>query len=251
MQRQDQKIVSASAREAFGELRPPFQTSKSVPPPWAQAKNMDSRPNIVLAALRAVATEWPAGSLSDEHAAQSLTIADELRALFQAASANPASTAMEQAAELLSVVPLELLSIFLSQLGTIDLARLAATCRALWCDVPAHPPPTPLPLPTGLVETELRRRAEARGLHIDPPPPEGALSWLACLLQRDFYDARRRHSPLAVGQQIHDSHSIFLDKEGRLHLARESAARLWGTTGARIPLPCPSRPRWCRGRTSA
>ena len=34
MQRQDQKTVSASAREAFGELCPPFKILNQSPPPW-------------------------------------------------------------------------------------------------------------------------------------------------------------------------------------------------------------------------
>ena len=130
--------------------------------------------------------------------------------------------------EFLSVVPPELLSIILSQLDILALACLAATCRLLWCDAPT--PPLALPTP-GLVETELRRRAEARGLHFGSSLPEGALSWVTYLLKREFYDALRRESPLAVG--IYHSpwvnpvgapfggspHSLFVGREGRLHLA--------------------------------
>jgi len=109
-------------------------------------------------------------------------------------------------------VPPEILSIILSQLDIRALARLAATCRLLWCDAPT--PPAALLTP-GLVETELRRCAEARGLHIGSSLPEGALSWVTYLLKREFCDALRREAPLAVGNR----HSLFVDQEGRLHLA--------------------------------
>jgi hypothetical protein len=62
------------------------------------------------------------------------------------------------------------------------------------------------------VETELRRRAEARGLDVGSSLPEGAASWVACLLKRNRRDAQMRQAPLAVGA----THSIFLDKGGRL-----------------------------------
>jgi len=110
-------------------------------------------------------------------------------------------------------VPPEILSIILTELGICDLKCLAATCRLLWCGAPD--PPLPLPTP-GLVEAELRRRAEARGLHIGPSLPEGALSWVPYLLKCDFYNALRREAPLAVGPA---PHSLFVDREGRLHLA--------------------------------
>jgi len=65
----------------------------------------------------------------------------------------------------------------------------------------------------GLVETELRWRAEACGLHIGWSLPEGALSWswVPYLPKRDFYDALRWEALLTVGYE----HS----QEGRLHLA--------------------------------
>ena len=109
-------------------------------------------------------------------------------------------------------MPPELLSIILSQLDIRALARLAATCRLLWCDGPTPPPALPTP---GLVETELRRRAEARGLHVGSSLPEGALSWVPHLLKRDFHDALTREAPLAVGYM----HSLVWDRNGRLHLA--------------------------------
>jgi len=169
-----------------------------------------------LAALRAVASECQtlAAGFSDEEAAGGLAITAGLRALFQRPASTSAAVAglAAQPPELLTVVPTELLSIILSQPGIRDRARLAATCRLLWCDAPT--PPAALPTP-GLVETELRRRAEARGLHIGSSLPEGALSWVPYLLKRDSYDALRRETPLAVG----GSHSLFVDKEGRLHLA--------------------------------
>jgi len=62
------------------------------------------------------------------------------------------------------------------------------------------------------VETELRRRAEARGLPVGSSLPEGSASWVACLLKCDRRDAQIRQAPLAVG----DTHSIFVDKGGRL-----------------------------------
>jgi len=84
-------------------------------------------------------------------------------------------------------------------------------------------------MPTlGLVEMELRRRAEARGLHIGSSLPEGALLWVPYLLKREFYDALRREAPLAVGGE---RHSIFVDMEGRLHLACRRDAIKAGKVG--------------------
>jgi len=164
-----------------------------------------------------VATECQtlAAGFSDEEAAEGLVITVGLRALFQRPAAASAAVAglAAQPLELLTGVPPELLSIILSQLGIRDLACLAATCRLLWCDAPTPPPALPTP---GLVETELRRRAEARGLHIGSSLPEGALSWVPCLLKCNFYDALRREAPLAVGIY----HSLFVDR------ARPSAPRM-------------------------
>jgi len=198
---------------------------------------MSARRRAVLAALRAVATECQAlaASFSDEQASEVMSTTDELRALFQ----RPASTSLavpELAAhppELLSVVPPELLAIILSRLGTRDLACLAATCHSLWCDVPTPqsiPPPGQVEtelLPLGLVETELRQRAEARGLHIGSSLPDGALSWVPFLLKRDFYNALRWEAPLAVGHR----HSILVDRQGRLHLACRRAEIKAGEIG--------------------
>jgi len=175
-----------------------------------------ARSSAALADLGAVATECQAraASLSDEQADEGMTITDGLRAVFQRPASTSSAVAKPAAPslELLSVVPPELLSIILSQLRIRALARLAATCRSLWCGVPN--PPSPLPKP-GLVETELRRRADARGLHIGSSLPEELLSWVPYLLKRDFHDALRREAPLAMGRW----HSLFVDREGRLHLA--------------------------------
>jgi len=113
----------------------------------------------------------------------------------------------------LQLLPTELLSVDLSHLDTHDLARLAATCRPLWRDAPA-PPPRPMPLlrPMGPVETELRRRATARGLRIVSSLPKGALLWVPYLLKCNLRDALRREVPLAAGSEI----SIFVDAEGHL-----------------------------------
>jgi len=128
-----------------------------------------------LAALRAVtvACQVAIWSFSDEQAAEGLAFADDLRALFLPPPA-VASSAGQQPPTLLQLLPTELLSIVLSHLDTYDLARLAATCRPLWRDAPT-PPPRPMPLlrPMGPVETELRRRATARGLRIGPSLPKG------------------------------------------------------------------------------
>jgi len=168
-----------------------------------------------LAALRAVAAECQAlaATFTDGQAAEGLAITEDLHAVFQRLAAASLAVAgpAAQSLEFLSVVPPELLSIILSQLDIRALACLAATCRLLWCDAPT--PPLALPTP-GLVETELRRRAEARGLHLGSSLPEGALLWVPYLLKR-FHDALRREAPLAVGT----NHSLFVDKEGRLHLA--------------------------------
>ena len=171
-----------------------------------------------LTALRAAARECQLAALSfsDEEAAQRLTITDELRAHFQP----PASST--QAASLLLQLPAELLCDVLSRLITRDLARLAATCRSLCRDAPTPAPP---PRTFGPVETELRRRAEARGHDIGSSLPEGATSWVACLLKRDRRDARMRQASLAVGYE----HSIFVDTAGRLHTCGR-------TTAGRAPL---------------
>jgi len=138
-----------------------------------------------------------------------------------------------QAASWLLQLPAELVSLILSCLGTRSLARLAATCRALWHDAPIPPRPSrnfgPVELrrraearclglgslPEGAnfgpVAAELRRRAEARGLGLGSLP-EGATSWVACLLKRDRRDAQVRQSPLAAGY----THSFFVDRQGRL-----------------------------------
>jgi len=211
---------------------------------------MAARRVAALADLRAVATECKAG-FSDWEAAEGLAITDELRALFQppAAASLAAAGMAAQSFEFLSVVPPELLSIILSQLDTRALACLAATCRLLWCSAPT--PLLALPAP-GLVETELRRRAQARSLHVGSSLPEETLPWVPYLLKRDFYDALRREAPLAVG---YNTASLWTRKAVCTSLAsgtrskREgSASRSWGTTGDRMQaLPLfMSRPRWCR-----
>jgi len=158
-----------------------------------------------LTALRTAARECQlaAPSFSDEQAAQGLAITDELRAHFLP----PAFSA--QAGSPLLQLPAELLAVIQSRFDTPDLARLATTCRSLCRDAPTPPPP---PRAIGPVETELRRRAEARGLDVGSSLPEEATSWIACLLKRDRRDAQMRQVPLAVG---HD-HNIFVDKAGRL-----------------------------------
>jgi len=169
-----------------------------------------------LAALRAVATHChhAAWSFTDEQAAEGLAVADRLRDLFLPPPATPASAVPQpHFLQWLQLLPTELLSVVLSHLDTHDLARLAATCRPLWRDAPA-PPPRPMPLlrPMGLAETELRRRATARGLRICSSLPKGALSWVPYLLKRALRDALRREAPLAV----EDEFSLFVDAEGHL-----------------------------------
>jgi len=139
-------------------------------------------------------------------------IADGLRDLFLPPPAT-ASSVVLQPQSLLQFLPTELLSVVLSHLDTHDLARLAATCRPLWRDAPA-PPPRPLPLlrPMGPVETELRRRATARGRCIGFSLPAGALSWVRYLLRRVLRDGLLRQAPVAVGHGC----SLFVDPERRL-----------------------------------
>jgi len=157
-----------------------------------------------LAALQAAAHECQlaAPSFSDEQASQGLAITDQLRAHFlpPAASTQAASPLLQLLAELQAVI--------LSKLDICDLALLAATCRSLCRDAPAPPPP---PRTIGPVEAELRRRAEARGLEIGSSLPEGATSWVTCLLKRDRRDAQMQ-APLAAGRD----HSIFVDRAGHL-----------------------------------
>jgi len=103
------------------------------------------------------------------------------------------------------------MSVILSRFDTRDLARLAATCHSLCRDAPTPPPPLRA---IGPVETELRLRAEARGLDVGSSLPEGATSWVACLLKRDRRVSypQMRQASLAVGHH----NSIFVDTGGRL-----------------------------------
>jgi len=149
-------------------------------------------------------------SFSDEQAAKVLAVADGLRDICLPPPAVASSAVLQP--HLLQLLPTELLSVVLSHLDTHDLTRLAATCQPLWRDAPT-PPPRPMPLlrPMGLVETELRRRATARGLRICSCLPKGGLSWVPYLLKRVLREAMRREAPLAVG-----GFSLFVDAEGRL-----------------------------------
>jgi len=149
-----------------------------------------------------------AASFSDEQAAEGLAAIDELRAYLLPRPVSSSS----QAAALLLQLPFEILSVILSMLGTRELARLAASCRFLWSDALTPPPPPVPPRQVGLVEAELRRRAEVRGLDVGSSLPEGALSWVPYQLKRDRRNAQMRQAPLAVG----DEHSMFVDTEGRL-----------------------------------
>jgi len=136
-----------------------------------------------------------------------LAITDELRDLYLRSD----SSTFKQAAALLLQLPNDLLSVILGGLDdTRDLARLAASCRLLWFDAPTPPPP---PRIIGPVEMEMRRRAEARGLHISSSLPEGSPSWVPYLFKADLCDAQRRQAPLAAGER----HSIFVDSTGRIH----------------------------------
>jgi len=168
-----------------------------------------------ITALRAVATHChvAAWSFSDEQAAEVVAFADRLRDLFLPPPAAAYSIVQQLPLQWLQLLPAELLTGVLSHLDTHDLARLAATCRLLWCDAPT-PPPRPMPLlrPMGPVETELRRRATARGLRIGSSLPAGALSWVPYLLRHVIRDALRRQAPVAVGHE----HSLLVDLEGRL-----------------------------------
>jgi len=117
---------------------------------------------------------------------------------------------------LLELLPYEVLATILSRLGLFDLAQLAAACCLLWCDAPTAPERR-----IGMVEAELRRRAEARRLVIGSSLPEGAASWVPYLLKRELRNARRRRAPLAVGCQhrvglTRCQHRVFVDREGRL-----------------------------------
>ena len=108
--------------------------------------NMSNIAAHALVLLRAAARECQlaAPSFSDEQAAEGLAAIDELRAHFLP---RPASSSWTQAALLLQL-PLEILSVILSMLGTRELARLAASCRSLWCDDPTPPPPPMPPAPS-------------------------------------------------------------------------------------------------------
>jgi len=185
-----------------------------------------------LTALRAAARECQlaAPSFSDEQAAQGLAITDELRAHFMP----PASSA--QADSRLLQLPAELLTVVLSNLDTRDLAGLAATCRSLCRDAPTPPPP---PRAIGPVETELRRRAEARGLDVGSSLPEGATSWVACLLKRDRRDAQIGQAPLAVGSD----HSMFVNNVGRLLTCGRAHPSIPVLGHAAYPAANPNLPR--------
>jgi len=168
--------------------------------------------------LRSLAAELPATScFSDEQAAEGLAVTDELRACFlpRPASASPAVSqpAEEQVADLLQLLPPELLSAILSRLDLRDLAHVAATCPSLWRDAATSPP---MPRAIGPVEAELRRRAEARGLEVGSSLPEGAHSWVSYLFASDRRDTLRRQAPLAVGFAQRCRLSSFVDREGHL-----------------------------------
>jgi len=170
-------------------------------------------PAATIAALRAVVSHChvAAWSFSDVQAAEVFAIADGLRNLFLPPPAAASSAVHQLPLQWLQLLPAELLTVVLSHLDTHDLARLAATCRPLWCNAPT-PPPRPMPLlrPTGPVEMELRRRATARGLRIGSSLPAGALSWVPYLLKRVLRDVLRREAPVAVSTE----HSLFVDLEG-------------------------------------
>jgi len=167
--------------------------------------------------LRALTAELAVTSFSDEQAAECLAVADELRACFlpRPTSATPAVSqpAEEQAADLLQLLPPELLAAIMSLLDMGSLARLAATCPSLWRDAPALPTPRAI----GPVEAELRQRAGARGLVVSASLPEGAISWVPYLLACYLRDALRRQAPLAVGSMSTECRfSTFVDREDRL-----------------------------------
>jgi len=170
---------------------------------------MSDLPNLT--EVRAAAAEWQAAVWSHtvEQAAQGLAFADELHAIAQQWSAILALQRMEQAqSTLLQLLPSEILSSILSKLEDLrDLARLAATCRLLWCDAAAAPERR-----IGPVEAELRRRAEARRLDIGFALPQGAASWVPFLLKRELREVLRRRVPLAVEAQ----YCVFVDREGHL-----------------------------------
>jgi len=175
---------------------------------------------LALDDLRAVATECQAAapSYSDEQAAQGLALARGLRSIFMPPPWAAPAVAAAEPSTLLQLVP-ELLADILCRLDISDLARIASTCRWLWLDAPA--PPTP---PRGPVGSELRRRAEARGLDVGSSLPGGALSWVPYLLKRARRDAQRRQAPLTMGLE---EHSVFVDIEGRLlTCGRERAGEL-------------------------
>jgi len=166
--------------------------------------------SILIDDLRVVARTCQAAatSFSDEEVTEGLAVTDELRAIFLARLASSAANApVDLTAATLLLLPPELLSVILATLDIRSLARLAATCRPLWLDAL-----TPASAPLGVVEVELRRRADARGLEVGSSLPEGSTSWVACLLKRDRRDAQRRQAPLAVGRGL----SMFVDKFGRL-----------------------------------
>jgi len=168
---------------------------------------------------------------SDEQAAECLAVTVELRACFlpRPTSATPAVSqpAEEQAADLLQLLPPELLAAIMSLLDMGSLARLAATCPPLWRDAPALPTPRAIgpveaelrqrPRAIGPVEAELRQRAGARGLVVSAFLPEGATSWVPYLLACYRRDALRRQAPLAVGSMSTECRfSTFVDREDRL-----------------------------------
>jgi len=89
---------------------------------------------------------------------------------------------MDASESALQSLPPELLSVVLTNLHIYSLARMAATCPSLWYDAPT--PPLELRV-TGLVEAELRRRAQTRGRDVGSSLPEGASSWVPYLLKCD------------------------------------------------------------------
>ena len=109
---------------------------------------------------------------SVEQAANGQAVVDVLRILFQPRPSIVIGAALEWDAPLLDVLPREIVTAVLHHLDTRDLARFAATCRALY----RHAPPDQV----SVVVVALRERAEYRGSGGAGPFRGQALGCQAC-----------------------------------------------------------------------
>jgi alpha-tubulin suppressor-like RCC1 family protein len=118
-------------------------------------------------------------------------------------------------------LPTELLLQVLRHLDVRDLARLAFTCRQLYCD-----PPCP-PRSTSVVEEELRRRVADAERWLPSSLPAGVTGWVPALLKREWRDSLETGT-VAAGDS---PHSVLVDVKGALMVCGFEDEQRDGTLG--------------------